>query len=274
MHREDRKGRAEMRGSDLAEHRPPAHDHHDRENASRPQRRSRMRRRRPRSFASRRSCAQQPSHVTTFHVARCSCHIIVCTTVRATVNRFSCRMRAHPVTSAGQSHGSTIPSLRSAALVGWHKRVETAVVFYLPPGSRRDHKRLVLPRAENHNGAGLKVLRLGLPDGRTKGVAAVSATDQRVAEADADCRSELTALLDRQRKSFLADGPPDVAIRRDRIDRLLALVLDNTDELIEAMNTDFGTRPRAASLFAEILGMISSIEHVRANTPKWMRAPN
>lgn len=115
-------------------------------------------------------------------------------------------------------------------------------------------------------------LRLGLPDGRTKGVAAVSATDQRVAEADADCRSKLTALLDRQRKSFLADGPPDVATRRDRIDRLLALVLDNTDELIDAMNTDFGTRPRAASLFAEILGMISSIEHVRANTPKWMRA--
>jgi coniferyl-aldehyde dehydrogenase len=83
--------------------------------------------------------------------------------------------------------------------------------------------------------------------------------------------AELRSILDAQRQSFADDGPADTAIRRNRIDRLLALVLDNTDELVQATAADFGTRPRAVSLFAEILGMISVIEHARRNLPKWMR---
>ncbi len=74
----------------------------------------------------------------------------------------------------------------------------------------------------------------------------------------------LDEVLDRQRQAFLADGPPDVALRRNRIDRLLALVLDNADDFVDAMTADFGTRPRTGSLFTEILGMISVIEHTRA----------
>jgi coniferyl-aldehyde dehydrogenase len=99
----------------------------------------------------------------------------------------------------------------------------------------------------------------------------MSATDERVKPTDVDRSAELRLVLGRQRESFIADGPPSAATRRDRIDRMLALVLDNTDELVEATATDFGTRPRAVSLFAEILGMLSVIEHTRANIPKWMR---
>ncbi|GAB3237315.1 coniferyl aldehyde dehydrogenase [Mycolicibacterium hippocampi] len=82
----------------------------------------------------------------------------------------------------------------------------------------------------------------------------------------------LDEVLHRQRQAFLADGPPDAALRRNRIDRLLALVLDNADDFVDAMAADFGTRPRAGSLFTEILGMISVIEHTRAHVPQWMRA--
>ncbi|MCV7370468.1 coniferyl aldehyde dehydrogenase [Mycolicibacterium duvalii] len=81
----------------------------------------------------------------------------------------------------------------------------------------------------------------------------------------------MTALLERQRASFLADGLPDLALRRNRIDRLLALVLDHADEFVEAMSADYGTRPRDGSLFTEILGMISVIEHTRTHVKKWMR---
>ena len=63
--------------------------------------------------------------------------------------------------------------------------------------------------------------------------------------------------------AFIADGPPSGAVRRNRIDRLLALVLDNTDDFVDAMAADFGTRPRDGSLFTEIMGMISVIEHTR-----------
>jgi coniferyl-aldehyde dehydrogenase len=92
-------------------------------------------------------------------------------------------------------------------------------------------------------------------------------TDERVSG-----RVDMRALLDRQRRSFIADGPPDVAVRRHRIDRLLALVLDNTDEFADAMAADFGTRSRSASLFTEVVGIIPVIEHTRAHVAQWMRA--
>ena len=79
------------------------------------------------------------------------------------------------------------------------------------------------------------------------------------------------AVLQRQRQAFVADGPPSAAVRRNRIDRLLALVLDNSDAFVDAMAADFGTRPRAGTLFTEVLGMISVIEHTRAHVPQWMR---
>ncbi|OBK49764.1 aldehyde dehydrogenase [Mycobacterium sp. 1081908.1] len=82
----------------------------------------------------------------------------------------------------------------------------------------------------------------------------------------------MTAVLDRQRESFVADGPPGVATRRNRIDRLMALVLDNTDAFVDAMAADFGTRSRAATLFTEVIGMISVIEHTRSHVAQWMRA--
>ncbi|OJZ66694.1 coniferyl aldehyde dehydrogenase [Mycolicibacterium diernhoferi] len=79
-------------------------------------------------------------------------------------------------------------------------------------------------------------------------------------------------MLERQRRAFIAAGPPSVALRRNRIDRLMALVLDNTDAFVDAMATDFGTRSRAASLFTEVVGIIPVIEHTRSHVPQWMKS--
>jgi len=79
-------------------------------------------------------------------------------------------------------------------------------------------------------------------------------------------------VLAAQRRSFLDDGPPDIALRRNRIDRLLAMVLDNAEDFVTATASDYGTRSRSAAFFAEILGMISVIEHTRSNLPRWMRS--
>jgi coniferyl-aldehyde dehydrogenase len=78
-------------------------------------------------------------------------------------------------------------------------------------------------------------------------------------------------MLERQRQAFLADGPPSVEVRRHRIDRLMALLLDNSDAFIEAMAADYGTRSKAASLFTEIVGIISVVEHTRSHVAQWMR---
>src|SRR5579875_986197 len=100
----------------------------------------------------------------------------------------------------------------------------------------------------------------------------MSAVDDRVDGITEHHRGELEAMLEHQRKSFIDDGPPTVAVRRNRIDRLLALVLDNTDAFADAMATDFGTRSKAASLFTEVVGMIPVIEHTRSHVARWMRA--
>jgi coniferyl-aldehyde dehydrogenase len=87
-------------------------------------------------------------------------------------------------------------------------------------------------------------------------------TTQEQVDGAVDGRPDaMRAILERQRQAFAADGPPSVAVRRDRIDRLLALVLDNADAFVDAMSADYGTRPKTGSLFTEILGMVSVIEH-------------
>ena len=83
---------------------------------------------------------------------------------------------------------------------------------------------------------------------------------------------ELQPVLDRLRQSFLHDGPPGIALRRNRIDRLMALVLDNSDALVDAMVADFGSRSRTATLMTEIFGMMSVIEHTRSHLGRWMRS--
>ncbi|ORW24274.1 aldehyde dehydrogenase [Mycolicibacter nonchromogenicus] len=78
-------------------------------------------------------------------------------------------------------------------------------------------------------------------------------------------------MLDKQRRSFADDGPPSAAVRRNRIDRLLAMVLDNVDAFTAAMADDFGTRSRAACMATEMIGMIPVVEHTRSHVRQWMR---
>lgn len=100
----------------------------------------------------------------------------------------------------------------------------------------------------------------------------MSTLDERADDTTERQRAALVATLERQRRAFTEDGPPGVALRRNRIDRLMALVLDNTDAFVEAMATDFGTRSKAATLFTEVVGMISVVEHTRSHVAQWMRA--
>lgn len=97
-------------------------------------------------------------------------------------------------------------------------------------------------------------------------------TEVTVESAESEPHDELASLLARQRAAFTEQGPPALAVRLNRIDRLLALLLDNTDAFIEAMGADFGTRSRAASLFTEIIGIIPVIEHTRSHVASWMKS--
>ncbi len=88
--------------------------------------------------------------------------------------------------------------------------------------------------------------------------------------ADID-RTAMLALLDGQRKAFVAEGPPSLEVRLDRIRRLTLAVLENADDLAAALDADFGSRPAAVSLSSDVLGALSGLPRLHAELGHWMR---
>lgn len=79
------------------------------------------------------------------------------------------------------------------------------------------------------------------------------------------------AILERQRAAFVADGIPDLATRIDRVERLQAMILDNTERLVAALAEDFGTRAREVSVLADIVGSLGDLDYQKKHLRSWMR---
>lgn len=80
--------------------------------------------------------------------------------------------------------------------------------------------------------------------------------------------SEVLAL---QRAAFHRDGPPSLALRRDRIDRFTHAVLDNTEAIVEAASADFGFRAEVTTLVTDIAAFALEAEIQRAGIARWSR---
>src|SRR5690606_5324712 len=78
-------------------------------------------------------------------------------------------------------------------------------------------------------------------------------------------------ILERQRAAFLADMNPPCAVRRDRLDRLLAMTERHTDALVAAISEDFGHRSRQETLLTDVLTVIAAIKHARRHLKRWMK---
>lgn len=83
---------------------------------------------------------------------------------------------------------------------------------------------------------------------------------------------QLTATLARMKQAHLADGPASLALRRDRLDRAIALLLDNRDAIVAAVSADFGNRSREQTLLSDIGGSVASLKHCREHLSEWMQA--
>jgi coniferyl-aldehyde dehydrogenase len=81
----------------------------------------------------------------------------------------------------------------------------------------------------------------------------------------------LRAVLAAQRQAQLQAGPPSAEEREDRIDRLMAVVLDNADELVDALRQDYGHRSRAQSYLSDVVGLLPGVKHTRKHLREWMR---
>lgn len=89
-------------------------------------------------------------------------------------------------------------------------------------------------------------------------------------ERNTEAHEQISAILDRQRQARLAGGVPDAAERRARIQRVIDMVVARADDLVKAMDADFGGRPEGYSLMNDILGSLASLKYSRDNLETWM----
>lgn len=81
----------------------------------------------------------------------------------------------------------------------------------------------------------------------------------------------MKALLDRQRASFLSEGPPSINTRTDRIDRVIALLVDHKDAIAAALSEDFGSRSVEASLLLDVFTCVGSLKYAKAHLAEWLK---
>ena len=77
--------------------------------------------------------------------------------------------------------------------------------------------------------------------------------------------------LQRLRKAQRAGGIPDAATRKDRLKRAIDLLVDNQDELVGALDMDYGGRSPYLSKFTEILSPINHLRHAIKHVERWMK---
>jgi coniferyl-aldehyde dehydrogenase len=91
--------------------------------------------------------------------------------------------------------------------------------------------------------------------------------------------ASLGKILAAQRAGHWADGFVSINIRRDRLNRLIALICDNADAIVEAVTEDYGgARTRELTYGAEIVSKVHGVDHALERLERWMepelREPN
>lgn len=98
-----------------------------------------------------------------------------------------------------------------------------------------------------------------------------SATAARAAPFPAPSPDALRRLLDQQREAFLRDGPPLAEVRIDRIDRCIGMLVDHHDELVAAVDADFGCRSPLFTKFTDVSASLELLKQARRHVRRWMR---
>ncbi|PID42888.1 MAG: coniferyl-aldehyde dehydrogenase [Proteobacteria bacterium] len=74
-----------------------------------------------------------------------------------------------------------------------------------------------------------------------------------------------------QKSAFHANPFPTLEERRKNLRRLKTTLLENRNELLEAINEDFGCRSHDESILAELMPSVQGINYALKNVGKWMK---
>ncbi len=84
-------------------------------------------------------------------------------------------------------------------------------------------------------------------------------------------QADMQAILDRQKKAYIADGVVTAETRIDRLDRAINILKNHGTKLSEAMAADFGHRSMDQSKMTDIDGAIGPLQHAKKHVRQWMK---
>ncbi len=80
----------------------------------------------------------------------------------------------------------------------------------------------------------------------------------------------MESVLKLQKKLHIEEGPASIELRKDRLNRCIKMIKEYSDEIIDALQKDFGNRDPMMSAATEVASVIGPMEHAKKNLKKWM----
>lgn len=88
-------------------------------------------------------------------------------------------------------------------------------------------------------------------------------------QANGAARAE--AVLKLQKRVHAMKGPSGAALRKDRLTRCITLLLTHQEDLVTAIQADFGARSRDMTLLTDVAAAIGPLKQARAELEHWMK---
>ncbi len=93
--------------------------------------------------------------------------------------------------------------------------------------------------------------------------------------ADADVGAmtgaRMRSVLDIQRAAFAAELPVGAAARKDRLKRVVALLLKHGEAFAAALSDDFGHRSHEQSMLTDVVASVRQVKHAIKHLDAWMK---
>lgn len=86
-----------------------------------------------------------------------------------------------------------------------------------------------------------------------------------------ESKARMLTLLEAQKRAQLRQGPPDARVRKDRLARCIDLLVVHQQELVAAIQADFGVRSADMTRLTDLAGAIGPLKQARANLEAWMK---
>ena len=84
--------------------------------------------------------------------------------------------------------------------------------------------------------------------------------------------NEMKEVLALQKKAHIDDGPASYELRLDRLNRLSDMLKKYSDEIVDTISEDYGTRDKNSTFLSEVMSSLGSVDYSIKNLKKWMKS--